>query len=72
MSPRLSSIVAANIRAEMARQKVSQAALAERLGISQAAVSRRLAERSPFELDEVETCASVLNVPVARLMREDA
>jgi len=62
MTQTLSGEVAANIRAELARQKVSQTQVAERLGLSQAAVSRRLSGALPFELDEIAAVADLLNV----------
>jgi predicted transcriptional regulator len=62
MTQTLSGEVAANIRAELARQKVSQSQVAEVLGVSQAAVSRRLSGALPFELDEIAAVADLLNV----------
>lgn len=68
MTQTLSGAVAANIRAELARQRVSQAQVAERLGLSQAAVSRRLTGQTPFELDEVATVADLLAVAPSHLL----
>ena len=72
MTQTLSAAVAANIRAELARQRVSQFVVADRLGLSQAAVSRRLSGGTPFELDEVEAIASLLGVPLVDLIAERA
>ena len=72
MTQTLSAAVAANIRAELARQRVSQFVVADRLGLSQAAVSRRLSGGTPFELDEVEAIASLLAVPLVDLIAERA
>lgn len=68
MTQTLSGAVAANIRAELARQRVSQAQVAERLGLSQAAVSRRLSGQTPFEIDEVAEVASLLDVAPSHLL----
>jgi len=68
MTQTLSGAVAANIRAELARQRVSQAQVAERLGLSQAAVSRRLTGQTPFELDEVAAVADLLAVAPSHLL----
>jgi len=68
MSHTLSEVVAATVRAEAARTKTSQAQLAELLGVSQAAVSRRLSGATPFELDELPPVAELLGVPVAALI----
>lgn len=60
-----------NIRAEMARQRLSQTALAEVLNISQAAVSRRLAGKTEFSITELASLAAWLGVPAASLLGED-
>lgn len=64
--------VAATVRAEMARNRVSQTALAETLGLSQAAVSRRLLGAVPFDVDELAQVAELLNVTAASLIGEAA
>jgi transcriptional regulator with XRE-family HTH domain len=68
MEQTLSGLVAANVRAELARMKIGQSALADRLALSQATVSRRLSGESAFELDELPGVADVLGVPVLALM----
>lgn len=68
------SFVAAEVRAEMARQGLSQQALAEKLGWTQPRLSRRiLAEGSknaliPFDVTELSAVADALGVPVTKLM----
>lgn len=57
-----------NVRAEMARAGVTQAALAAELGISQAAVSARLLGRTPFDINELTAVADALNVPLTTLL----
>ena len=66
-------IVGENVRAEMARKKTSQAALAAHLGLSQTSVSARLGGRVPFDINELHAIAALLNVPLAALLpAEDA
>jgi transcriptional regulator with XRE-family HTH domain len=60
--------VAAEIRAEMGRQRMSQEALAARIGISQQSLSRRLLGTYPFNTIELAKAAEALNVPVGRLL----
>jgi transcriptional regulator with XRE-family HTH domain len=63
---------AANIRAEMARNGLTQRDLAALLGLSQPTVSARLRGRTDFTVSEVRAIARWLGVPVAVLIREDA
>jgi transcriptional regulator with XRE-family HTH domain len=56
--------VAAEVRAEMARQRKTQAHIAQALGSSQAAVSRRLNGEVPFDVRELALIADSLDVPV--------
>lgn len=56
-----------NIRAEMARHRISQTAVGDRLGLSQAAVSAKLAGKTPFTIDQLAAVADLLNVPLERL-----
>ncbi len=66
----LTQRVAAEIRAELGRQQMSQRRLGELLGIDQALVSRRLAaiNARPWTTDEIDRIAQVLEVPVDRLL----
>lgn len=66
------TLVGANVRAEMARRGVSQVALAGRLGISQAAVSKRLRGLTAFDINELHAVADVLGVAVGILMEDHA
>ena len=61
-------LVAAEVRAEMARQRRTQAELAEHLNVSQAAVSRRLVGLVPFDVSELDEVAAFLGVPLADLL----
>lgn len=70
----LTQRVAAEIRAELARQQMSQRRLAELLGIDPALVSRRVSTgvgRS-WTLDELERIAEILGVSVERLILRPA
>lgn len=53
----------------MARRRVTQAALAEHLGLSQAAVGRRLTGVVAFDVDELGRVADFLGLSMADLMR---
>jgi predicted transcriptional regulator len=64
--------VAAAVRAEMARRNVTQQMLADQLGMTQAAVSRRLVGRVPFDAEELGRVAEYLGVPVSLLFGETA
>ena len=65
------SVTADNVRAEMARRRVTQSQLAEALGIGQPAVSGKLKGRSPFDIDELATISEFLHVPLAALIGID-
>lgn len=64
--------VAAEVRAEMGRQGLSQQALAERLGWLQSRLSRRISDGKtpliPFDVIELHTVALALGVPLSRLL----
>jgi transcriptional regulator with XRE-family HTH domain len=72
MTTSLPEVAAAEVRAEMGRQRMSQAALGELLGRSQPYVWRRLVGEVPFDLAELELIATKLGVPVGRFLRTDA
>jgi predicted transcriptional regulator len=56
----------------MARRKVPQREIADSLGMSQAAVSKRLAGVVPWDVNELDVVARVLEVPVTTLLGETA
>lgn len=64
--------VAAEIRAELARQKISQTTVAIVLGVSQASASRRLSGETPMDVNDLIKLAELLRVPVARFLPEAA
>lgn len=61
-------IVGANVRAETARKRVSQRQMGAALGISHASVSARLSGRTPIDINELVTMATLLEVPLATLL----
>lgn len=56
--------VAAELRAEMARQRKSTTELASALNISQSSASRRFSGEQAMSLDEINAVAIWLKVPV--------
>lgn len=62
--------VSKNIRALMARAEVSDAAVSETTGLSQAAVSRLVRGEKNFGLEELAKIANLLGVTPQALMDE--
>lgn len=63
--------IAAEVRAELGRQGISQQVLADRLGWSQIRVSRRVSSGKtavPFTVVELAVVAAALNVPFAQFL----
>lgn len=60
--------MAANVRAEVARQRVPQVRIAGSLGVTQSGVSKRLRGLVPFSIDELHAIACLLDVPLAVLL----
>lgn len=60
-------LVAGEIRAELARQRKSQAELASQLGVSRPWLSRRLSGETPLSVGDVVVMADALGVPVSAL-----
>lgn len=60
--------VAAEVRAEMARQQVTASTLAEGANIATATLSRRLNGVQPFDVDELAAIAACLGQPVAKFL----
>lgn len=61
-----------NIRAEMARSGITQAAFARDLGMSQSALSRRLTGDADWTIGELLRAAEVLGCPLSALVSEVA
>lgn len=59
--------VAANVRAEMARQRVQQKTVAEALDVPFGIISDRARGRTPWTLNELETVARLLGTTVSDL-----
>lgn len=68
MADSLTRTVASGIRAEMARQDLTQQQLAPRVGMSQQALSRRLRGEFPFDTAELDRVASALGVPITAFL----
>lgn len=58
--------VAGEVRATLARQRISGAELARLIGRSQSFMARRLDGRAAFDIDDLELVASVLGVDVTQ------
>lgn len=65
--------VAEEVRALLARRRMSAHQTAVALGWTDMYMSRRLNSRAPFDLNDLEAIAGLLQVPVAELfgMRDD-
>ena len=63
-------IVAGNIRAEAARLGLTQVELGRRLGMSQNQITTRWKGQRPWQLDELDSVASVLGVSVQDLVTD--
>jgi transcriptional regulator with XRE-family HTH domain len=64
MSQSFASGIACEVRAELARQNMTQRQLAECLGLSQPQTSKRLKGLIEFRPSELEKAATLLGVPV--------
>lgn len=64
--------VAGEVRAAMARRKVTQAQLATALGMAQPTVSQKLAGHSPWTVDELGAAAAFLGTSLADLVADAA
>ena len=62
------STTAATVRAEMARRRVPQIKLAQHLGLSQTAISRRMSGETDFTVTELQAVAALLDVPAGDLL----
>lgn len=62
--------VAGEVRAELARQRISVSEAARRLGWGQSVLQRRIVAERPFEAEELVKMARLLDVPVERFFPE--
>jgi len=67
VGPVLRDLVAAEVRALMARRRVSGAELARGIGVPQASLQRRLSGRYPFDVDVLAMIADYFDVPLHSL-----
>jgi len=63
-------LIAANVRGEVAKKRIRQAEIAERLGLNQQQVSRRLNGQVPISAAELRELAAMLEVPSGTLLGE--
>jgi transcriptional regulator with XRE-family HTH domain len=68
MSETVSERVAANVRAEAARLKLSQRHIADVLGISQSSANRRYLGITPLDVEELYALAASFRMPVTQLL----
>jgi transcriptional regulator with XRE-family HTH domain len=59
-------VAIAEIKAEMARQDITQTELARRLGWEKSAVSRRFSRKIPIRAHEIDDIAKALGVEVTQ------
>jgi transcriptional regulator with XRE-family HTH domain len=62
-----SEAIATEVRAALARQKLSQSELAEKLGWTQVKVSRRLRSVGQLSIEELEQISDALGVSITEL-----
>lgn len=62
------AMIAAEVRAELARQNKTQRDLADRLRITQPSVQLRLSGQRPFRAEELAVIADWLGVPPAQFL----
>lgn len=68
MNADLNTVVSAELRAEMARQGISQEDLGSRIGMGQVPLSRRLTGKVGWRVGEVAAAAAALGVPTRQLI----
>ena len=64
--------VAAEVRAVLARKRISQRQLAKALGLTQPVIWRRLRGDVQFSVDELQAVAEFVEVPVSTFFPVDA
>lgn len=72
MAVKLSEKISSEVRAELARRRLSQAEVATAMGRSQAYLSRRLSGDTAFDADDLEQLADILDVPVTAFFADAA
>jgi transcriptional regulator with XRE-family HTH domain len=61
--------VATELRTELAKRHMSQTDLATRINVSKHYLSRRVCGHVPFNVDELQQIAEILDVPVEQFLR---
>lgn len=64
----LRETVAANVRAELGRSRITQSKAASAVNISEAALSKRLHARLAFDVDQLAAIAELVGVDPASLL----
>lgn len=64
------TVVADEIRGLMAKKHITQTQLADKIGVTQSAIARRLSGRVAFDVNELAAIAAALGVPVSRLLED--
>lgn len=60
--------IAAEVRAELGRQRLSSRELARRMGVETTWMHRRVTAKIPFSMGELVAVAGLLKVPASKLM----
>lgn len=71
MNRQWSPETASNLRAELARANRKKGELAVVLGLSPAAVTRRVSGETALDIDELCAVAAWLDIPITRLLPQD-
>lgn len=70
MTDTLNGRAAANIRAELARRRITQEEFAERIGMGRTAVTAMLAGQTAITLPKLERIADALDVEPSKLLND--
>lgn len=70
MTDSLNSRTAANIRAELARRRITQEEFADRLGMGRTSVTAMLLGQTAITLPKLERIAAVLDVEPSKLLND--
>lgn len=68
----LSAQIGPTVRAELARRGLTQADLSNQLGISGAGVSNRMTGITAWDINELDTVARYLDLPLTALLPTEA
>ena len=68
--PLRSEIVSRNVRAEIARSGMKHRDVAQEIGMLYPTLRNRISGRAEWRIDELDRLATLLGVPLARLLEE--